>query len=38
VISELTNLPAALFFPIAMLFLSGYLSRTIKTEKKKTKQ
>jgi MFS family permease len=38
VISELTNLPAALFFPIAMLFLSGYLSRTIKTDKNKTKQ
>jgi hypothetical protein len=32
-ISEVTSLPIALFFPIIMLFLAGYLSRTIKTEK-----
>jgi MFS-type transporter involved in bile tolerance (Atg22 family) len=32
-ISELTGLPIAMFFPIAMLFLAGFLSRTIKTEK-----
>jgi MFS family permease len=32
-ISEVTSLPIALFFPIVMLFLSGYLSRTIHTEK-----
>jgi hypothetical protein len=32
-ISEVTSLPIALFFPITMLFLAGYLSRTIKTEK-----
>jgi hypothetical protein len=38
VISELTTLPIALFFPIGMLFLSGCLSRTIKTEKNTTKQ
>jgi MFS family permease len=37
-ISEATNLPIALFFPIVMLFLSAYLSRTIKTEKITTKQ
>ena len=34
-ISEVTSLPIALFFPIVMLFLSGYLSRTIKTEEKR---
>jgi MFS family permease len=32
-ISEVTSLPIALFFPIVMLFLSGYLSRTIHTDK-----
>jgi MFS family permease len=32
-ISEVTSLPIALFFPITMLFLAGYLSRTIHTEK-----
>jgi purine-cytosine permease-like protein len=32
-ISEVTSLPIALFFPIIMLFLSGYLSRTIHTDK-----
>jgi MFS family permease len=32
-ISEVTSLPVALFFPIVMLFLSGYLSRTIHTDK-----
>lgn len=32
-ISEFTGLPIAMFFPIAMLFLSGVLSRTIHTEK-----
>ena len=32
-ISEFTGLPTAMFFPIAMLFLAGVLSRTIKTEK-----
>jgi len=32
-ISEVTGLPIAMFFPIAMLFLAGVLSRTIKTEK-----
>lgn len=37
-ISEATSLPIALFFPIAMVFLSAYLSRTIKTEKNITKQ
>lgn len=30
-ISEFTGLPTALFFPIVMLVLSGYLSRTIHT-------
>jgi len=37
-ISEATSLPIALFFPIVMLFLSAYLSRTIKTEKVIAKQ
>jgi fucose permease len=37
-ISEALSLPIALFFPIVMLFLSAYLSRTIKTEKITTKQ
>lgn len=37
-ISEALSLPFALFFPIVMLFLSAYLSRTIKTEKNSTKQ
>jgi len=32
-ISEVTSLPVALFFPIIMLFLAGYLSRTIHTDK-----
>jgi MFS family permease len=32
-ISEVTSLPIALFFPIVMLFLAGYLSRTIHTDK-----
>ena len=32
-ISEVTSLPIALFFPIIMLFLAGYLSRTIHTDK-----
>jgi MFS family permease len=32
-ISEVTGLPIAMFFPIAMLFLAGVLSRTIKAEK-----
>jgi MFS family permease len=32
-ISEVTSLPIALFFPITMLFLAGYLSRTIHTAK-----
>ncbi|MFM9151517.1 MAG: MFS transporter [Candidatus Planktophila sp.] len=32
-ISEVSSLPIALFFPISMLFLSGYLSRTIHTKK-----
>ena len=32
-ISEVTSLPVALFFPITMLFLAGYLSRTIHTAK-----
>jgi MFS family permease len=32
-ISEVTSLPIALFFPIIMLFLAGYLSRTIHTHK-----
>jgi MFS family permease len=32
-ISEVTSLPIALFFPIVMLFLSAYLSRTIHTDK-----
>lgn len=32
-ISEVTSLPIALFFPILMLFLAGYLSRTIHTDK-----
>ena len=32
-ISEATSLPIALFFPITMLFLSAYLSRTIHTAK-----
>jgi MFS family permease len=37
-ISEATSLPIALFFPIVMVFLSAYLSRTIKTEKVSAKQ
>jgi MFS family permease len=32
VISEFTGLPIALFFPIVMLFLAGYLSKTMKTD------
>lgn len=32
-ISEFTGLPVAMFFPIFMLFLAGFLSRTIRSER-----
>ena len=38
-ISEVTSLPIALFFPIVMLFLAGLsLSRTIHTDKDPNKK
>ena len=33
-LAELFSLPVAMFYPVAMLLVAGYLSHTIKSEKK----